>query len=776
MKKLLTIVIFILIFTVSAFSQSFYRYQGRMINLKADSGIFVIQTDEQISIEEQELVLKKQLQKGKINFSHKISNNRFLIGCDSLRSESYAYYSNVYRSDGDGIVVILPRIVVMLKPGVRLHQFLDEYDGKLIKDSGGNQRYILKCKASHSEEVLQLANELDSRNDVDWCEPEFLSEYRGDNTLYPQQYYLTNTGQDGGIAGIDINVEPAWNLTNGSSCITVAVIDAGVDRNHEDMGARVLEGFTIRNVNGEGVPQNANNLDSKAHGMACAGIIGASNNTIGIRGIASNVNILPVNIVPDATYINGQGRRISGFGTNIEIAEAINWAWRRADILSCSWGGGGPSNDITTAIDSARTFGRNGNGTLVVFASGNNYPNVADVSYPGNVNGVVTVGAINNQGVIWNYSQRGSSMDLVAPSGNVGSGDVRTTDRMGNLGENSGNYRNDFGGTSAACPQVAGVAALMLSVRPDLTEAQVRMTLQQTATEMGTSGFDNTYGYGRLNAYAAVRAVYPSISGPSVVCSSGTSFSITNLPDGASISWSTSNNISRNSSQGSNPCTFTASSSDEGWVRATITTGCGNITLPRKNVWVGNILPLGLHLTDRTTGFPHYQFCNGQANPVKAVHLDGEAFIDEWDWDVTGGYVYYNNPNGDNSEVTIYPTSSSFNVKLNAHNDCGWSGWADMGVATVSCFSYFLSLSPNPSTLETTISIEPASTKTKNTEALPEWDLEVYNQGQQLKARTQKIKGRQTVLNTSGWKEGVYIVRAKVNGEVLTEKLVVKEL
>ena len=265
------------------------------------------------------------------------------------------------------------------------------------------------------------------------------------------------------------------------------------------------------------------------------------------------------------------------------------------------------------------------------------------------------------------------------------------------------------------------------------------------------------------------------IFGPSVVCVSGASFSIPNLPNGASISWSTSNNISRSSSQGSNPCTFTASSSDEGWVQATITTGCGNITLPRKNVWVGNILPLGLHLTDRTTGLPHYQFCNGQANPVKAVHLDGEAFIDEWDWDVTGGYVYYNNPNGDNSEVTIYPTSSSFNVKLNAHNGCGWSGWADMGVATVSCFSYILSFSPNPSTLETTISIEPASAKTKNTEALPEWDLEVYNQGQQLKARTQKIKGRQTVLNTSGWKEGVYIVRAKVNGEVLTDKLVVKE-
>ena len=72
-------------------------------------------------------------------------------------------------------------------------------------------------------------------------------------------------------------------------------------------------------------------------------------------------------------------------------------------------------------------------------------------------------------------------MDLVAPSGNVNlSGDIRTTDRMGNFGYNNTNYMANFGGTSAACPQVAGVAALMLSVRPDLTEAQVRTILQNT--------------------------------------------------------------------------------------------------------------------------------------------------------------------------------------------------------------------------------------------------------------------------------------------------------
>lgn len=185
---------------------------------------------------------------------------------------------------------------------------------------------------------------------VEWCEPEMLSNYKVSNPLYPQQYYLKNTGQNGGISGIDINVNPVWDITNGSANIIIAVIDEGVDRNHEDMSGRVLSGFTIDNPNGQGVPQNTNTLSSKSHGMACAGIIGASNNDIGIRGVASNCRILPVNIVPNLAY-NYYGHMISGFGTNIEIAEAIDWARQRADVISCSWGGGSTSNQLTSAIN-----------------------------------------------------------------------------------------------------------------------------------------------------------------------------------------------------------------------------------------------------------------------------------------------------------------------------------------------------------------------------------------------------------------------------------------
>ena len=137
-------------------------------------------------------------------------------------------------------------------------------------------------------------------------------------------------------------------------------------------------------------------------------------------------------------------------------------------------------------------------------------------------------------------------MDLVAPSGDVNlDGDVRTIDREGNSGYETGNYTNRFGGTSAACPQISGVAALMLSVNPNLTETQVRTILQQTATDMGNTGFDNTFGYGRVDAEAAILEVIDqfTVAGPDVVCYSNNTFTASNSPTCSTIDWTTSTNL-----------------------------------------------------------------------------------------------------------------------------------------------------------------------------------------------------------------------------------------
>ncbi len=756
--------------------------------------MFVIQTDKQL-VEKQNNSLKEQIQRGEIESYQKMSNNRFLVVGASTQPDAFDYFSNVYRNDENWIVIIFPRIVVMLKQEGPVHLILNKYKDKLVIVNGDKQKYILKCNVALSEEVLQLVKEIDLRDDVDWCEPEFLSNYRIYNTLYPQQYYLNNTGQNGGTAGIDINVEPAWNITNGNSNITVAVIDVGVDRNHEDMGNRVLEGFTIRNAIGIGEPQNANILDTKSHGMACSGIIAASNNTIGIRGVASNVNILPVNIVPDEAQLV-IGNIVQGFGTNIEIAEAINWAWRRADVLSCSWGGGDPSNYITAAIDSAITFGRNGNGSVVVFASGNHHPQASNVAYPGRVDGVITVGAINNQGAIWNYSQRGTSMDLVAPSGGLGpNGDVRTTDRMGNLGENGGNYMDDFGGTSAACPQVAGTAALILSVNPSLTQIEVRTILQQTATDMGPIGFDNTYGYGRIDAHAAVLTVLPPISGPSLICSSGASFSI-NTPS-PTIIWEKSSNLTRVSPQGANPCIFSTNGSGEGWIEATISNGYSNVTLLRKDVWAGKPtnyhINFGVVLSDR----PNDQVCKDQLVSIGVV-TNSDAFTQKvtgYNWQFLSwspyvqGYEDFLGYDNGLAKIQLDNYASAMQiVQVSAINACGsdWEGGLGKAFYAVNCGGgWYMSIYPNPANDYVTLSFVPAdesisedgktiiSNESFRTNELNEYTVEIWSERMGLVKRMQS-KEKYLQIRVNDLVKGKYYLHLIYNGEIYKQQLIVE--
>jgi len=701
MKKL--IVTFLIVFASSLilFPQSFYRYQGQKIDLRKDTTTFIIQSSKYL-FEQLNTSLEEQLQQGEVESFQKMPNNRFFVRGNKPKPEYYSYFSYLYLTYEDAQVIVLQRIAVMLQRGGTLQNVLEKFENRIVSEHVNNQKYILTCNVSSSDEVLQLVAELDSLDDVIWCEPEFLSNYAVTNPLYPQQYYLKNTGQDGGTPGIDINVEPAWDLTNGNTNIVVAVVDVGVDRDHEDMGNRVLEGYTIRNPTGGGLPQNANDLDLKYHGMACAGIIAASNNSIGIRGVASEINVLPVNIVPDEAVYDYWLGVIQGFGTNLEIAEAINWTWRHADILSCSWGGGAPSNDITSAIDSALTYGRNGRGAVVVFSSGNSWPNATDVAYPGNLDGVITVGAITNQGSICNYSQRGASMDLVAPSGNISSaGNVTTTDRMGDLGKSSGNYITDFGGTSAACPQVSAVAALLLSVNPNLSENQVRTILQSTANDMGASGFDTIFGYGRVNAYAAVIAAAGGlISGPIQVCTSGSTFSISPLAPFDSIHWDKGACLSISSGQGTTSCTFVANCYGSSYVSVTVYANGHGTTLPQKTVYAALATPPLFDVSG-----PGSIILNSTEHYVAdIIPRDLSTYgIYYYDWSVTSK-LQFESSHAYRTDAYIKGISLGFGtISFYTKNGCGTSTF-NLPVRVVSSKS--LSIYPNPASNEITIEID----------------------------------------------------------------------
>ena len=122
---------------------------------------------------------------------------------------------------------------------------------------------------------------------------------------------------------------------------------------------------------------------------------------------------------------------------------------------------------------------------------------------------------------------------------------------------------------------------------------------------------------------------------------------------------------------------------------------CNNITETYSNI-LGKVFPLGLRIIDRTTGNPIYIFCRGEAHPVQSEHIDGDAFLDDWDWDVDYGYITYDNPYGNNSMATLRPITYSFGVEIRAHNACGWSEWADMDPYTIFCGFIMFTMHPNP--------------------------------------------------------------------------------
>ena len=369
---------------------------------------------------------------------------------------------------------------------------------------------IYRIELENVNQILVAANTLQESGLFHFAQPDFyapIERCQISDPLFSEQFQMNNTGQtiDGvpGANDADCNALEAWGITLGSSNTTVAVIDDGLE-DHEDFNnsfgqSRYTAGFSPAN-NG-----NGDVIGDVAHGVSCAGSITASHNDIGVRGIAPLANMISVNI-----FVGGE--------TTQDNADGITWAKNEgADVMNNSWVY--PScvvnfSNVNDAIADANTNGRGGLGCVIVFGSGNKFKSCVD--YPGNHPDVIAVGAIDNTGVRSPYSNYGPALDIMAPSSGSGAR-VRTTDRMGAAGYNTTNYNANFGGTSAACPVVSGVATLLLGYDASLTSDEVKNILYSTATDMGPAGNDNEYANGRVDAFAALLAA-PG-SGPT--CSDG---------------------------------------------------------------------------------------------------------------------------------------------------------------------------------------------------------------------------------------------------------------
>ncbi|MBV9470982.1 MAG: S8 family serine peptidase, partial [Abitibacteriaceae bacterium] len=364
--------------------------------------------------------------------------------------------------------------------------------------------------------AMAVANALYGKPQVLFSHPNLIwpmsPRFVPNDPLYPQQWHLNNTGQGGGTPGADIKAEKAWDITRGDPNLIIADIDTGIDVDHEDLQANMLPGFDA--IERDGDPRPKDVFETEDHGTVTAGLLGAvGNNGIGVTGVAPNCKILPIRLI-----VFGQ--------TEQDTADAFRFAADSgAAVINNSWG---PSNllngfvpipdAIKRAIDYAVTKGRGGLGCVVVFAA------AEDALFPGGGNAdldgyasydkVISVVASSNLDTHAAFSDSGQSTDIAAPGGG-GTLGIVSTDRMGADGYDGSNYTvgTEFEGTSASAPIVSGVAALILSVNPNLSYTQVRDILENTADKIDPSnasydanGHSASLGYGRVNAYRAVSA------------------------------------------------------------------------------------------------------------------------------------------------------------------------------------------------------------------------------------------------------------------------------
>ncbi len=451
------------------------------------------------------------------------------------------------------------RLVVKLAENASndvLATLLEQYGARLVRPIGNTSRaYVLEPWLSQTEEVeLAVRVHLDPR--VEYAHPDLISPLFKTQTTFDEedidpygllQWHLRNTGQEGGVVGADINIEDAFDYGAFGAGVIVGMLDDACDVLHEDLVANYIN--VSHDASTGEVSQLAANptSTSERHGTAMMGLICAALNNKGVVGVA-----------PDARFTVSRGAD-DGLSSS-EIADAFDFALDRdVDIHCGSWVGetGTPSSStVRNALEEAFTEGRDGMGMVIVFPTGNASEDLsADSALAGVTDDddkklAIGVGACNALEEAASYSSYGIGVvDVLAPSGDEYLPQIVTTDNTDEASFDAPGYNNDgfddfgqanlpdsrytqgdsfsepedadFFGTSAACAQVAGVAALVLSTARnqgvELAATQVRAILEHTTDRIPLTdpnagdynvitGRSLVYGYGRVSAGNAVEA------------------------------------------------------------------------------------------------------------------------------------------------------------------------------------------------------------------------------------------------------------------------------
>lgn len=376
--------------------------------------------------------------------------------------------------------------------------------------------YVVETRSQSLLAGLNTANALYESGVAEFATPLLMRQMQKrlipNDSLFGNQWHLRNTSQGaagtGAIAGNDVNIVSAWDQVTGAG-VNIAIVDDGLELSHSDLSGNVRTDVDIDLNDSDGDPSPEG---GDSHGTSVAGVAGAvGNNASGVVGAAFDATLIGVRLIgaPANDLQEAQG---AAYLVNPPLASDRVW------ISSNSWGPTDDGHTLETfgpltkaALENGAMNGRGGKGIIYCWAGGNGRLNNDFTNFDGYTSSryTISVGASGANGVVSYYSESGSSLLVNSPSSWTNAGITTTT--IGNA------YTSNFSGTSSATPLVSGIVALMLEKNPYLGWRDVQHILAETATQIDaanpdwqTNGagltFNHTYGYGRIDATAAVNA------------------------------------------------------------------------------------------------------------------------------------------------------------------------------------------------------------------------------------------------------------------------------
>lgn len=397
--------------------------------------------------------------------------------------------------------------IISMNRALNLHQL----------NTGNKSDYkAITLKFPSNVDLVKLLNELNKVNVVEYAEPDFIGHSNGvrgvspNDQYYSRQWSLKNDGSFPdypAITGADIEMEEGWALEQGDSTVIVGIIDTGCKLDHPEMLNRIWKNYN--EIPGNGIDEGNNSFiddvqgwdfanidndptDDEGHGSNVTGIIGANgNNSIGYAGVDWNCKLMILKCINSENW-----------GYYSWWSDAIHYAVDNgAKVINMSVGG----SDASTALQDAVNYALDNNVTIVACMMNTNNNTVF---YPAAYPGVIAVGSTDpddkrSHPFFWSPtsgSNYGPHISVVAPGNYIYGLDYQSNTYYGYY----------WGGTSQATPHVCGLAALLLAQNPKLTPAQIKTLIQSTAEDQigdpveDTPGWDQYYGYGRINAHNAL--------------------------------------------------------------------------------------------------------------------------------------------------------------------------------------------------------------------------------------------------------------------------------